>query len=312
MTKMGDQRVLEYFRKYRRMYDIEDLKRKVLQVGYTQKDIDDALFILGKESGFGNQHGIEGRGQNQGQRGFDSRVGGFGSGAGNFGRGTGRFEEKDNFGMAGISNPPFEKKEDVKIEDIRISQEQLKKKSVGLKIAGSAGILGMLLFLSGIFFLNPTGQMLLLAGSIFCVLFYIGFIILGKRYNQRLVKVMGWVLLFFFLILTGIQIFEFVLPDSMNFALTDIVGNEFNFRLIGASLESIDFTTQIILSVIFLLWVILSVLMGIAILKLKPNVSFAKSTGIFVIVGALTTFAGIGILLLVVARILEVVMFFRD
>ena len=43
--------VLEYLRVNRGNYKISDLKRKILSSGHSQKDIDDALVQLNKESG---------------------------------------------------------------------------------------------------------------------------------------------------------------------------------------------------------------------------------------------------------------------
>jgi len=42
--------VLEYFRVNKGNYKIEDLKKKVLAAGYSQKDIDDAVMQLGKQT----------------------------------------------------------------------------------------------------------------------------------------------------------------------------------------------------------------------------------------------------------------------
>ena len=48
--KMVNQTVLEYFRVNKGHYKLEDLKKKILSSGYSQKDIDDALMQLEKET----------------------------------------------------------------------------------------------------------------------------------------------------------------------------------------------------------------------------------------------------------------------
>jgi hypothetical protein len=47
---MVEQKVLEYFRVNKGHYRMEDLKKKILGAGYSQKDINDALIQLGEET----------------------------------------------------------------------------------------------------------------------------------------------------------------------------------------------------------------------------------------------------------------------
>jgi|TARA_B100002003_G_scaffold243433_1_gene267862 hypothetical protein len=48
---MVDRKIVEYFRLHRGNYKIGDLKKKVLSEGYTQKDVDDAIAQLDRQSG---------------------------------------------------------------------------------------------------------------------------------------------------------------------------------------------------------------------------------------------------------------------
>jgi hypothetical protein len=47
---MVDRKIVEYFRLHRGNYKIGDLKKKVLSEGYTQKDVDDAIAQLDRQS----------------------------------------------------------------------------------------------------------------------------------------------------------------------------------------------------------------------------------------------------------------------
>jgi len=374
IVKMVDMKIVEYLRKYRGVYDIEILKKKILATGYSQVDLDQALIALNSEpvAKYGVQ-GIRPQVQPQGVQGMPGTgvkpqegVGvplgtGFavppGSGIRPQG-GTGiqpvssrpitpgfqgRVGVQPQGGMGvqpqtGMAQPGIGVQPAVNpmagsgtvpgatpgsalmgagtgspLNSFGASPvKKFKKGAAAFKIAGIAAILSMLLILPGFFLLDIVGQSLLLAGCIFTILFYVGFLMIGKRYNKTLLYAMSWIFVIFFVALIGMQIFEFVSPASMEFSLTDLIGEELDFNAIKDHFMDLEQTTQIILYSMLGLWVIISILFGVGLIGLKNDVKLSKATGILIIIGAITLAGGLGVLLLFIARILEAVILFKE
>ena len=131
--------------------------------------------------------------------------------------------------------------------------------------------------------------------SIVVIIFtYSGFISLGKRFNQTLLKVSAWVLL-------GALILHSVLSGIISYQVYYL-----------SSQSQFFLTAQGILSLIFLvLYVVFYILLGVSLLKLKKNVEMAKTVGVLYIVSAATTIILVGSVLLWITQIFVAVMFFK-
>jgi uncharacterized membrane protein len=69
----------------------------------------------------------------------------------------------------------------------------------------------------------------------------------------------------------------------------------------------------LLLLVLYLLtWLVISILFGIALIKLRKDVKYAKVTGILEIVGACTSIIIIGIPVLIVAFVFEIVIMLNE
>lgn len=187
-----------------------------------------------------------------------------------------------------------------------------------LKIAGIYAILSIvfviLFFILEGFFAEaaeyrpmPISVISLILVSIFLIFFYYGFVLMGGRYNEKLIWFFGWI----FLIAVIVSFFTLVSLLVFPAQTLDFLSE----YLISISLDTSDF--GLILWGLFgipLFWIIagLNILLGIGLVALKKDVKFAFVPGILSIVGGILLVFGVGAIVLLIAFIFEAILFFRE
>lgn len=128
---------------------------------------------------------------------------------------------------------------------------------------------------------------------IFLIFTYAGFIFLGRKFKNRLLVTSSWIMLFV-LILSQIK---------------DMI---ISYFIIYQGSESVALlATQTVLSILFLLsFIVLYILLGVSLKKLK-NVEMAKTTGLLYVISGATMIILVGSALLIVAQIFAAVMFLK-
>ena len=150
--------------------------------------------------------------------------------------------------------------------------------------------------------------------SIALIFFFYGFVVLGKKYNKKLIKVISWVFIVITVLGVILQIVFLIFPDiwkglfeRLVFVQLDTLGLS-SFK---SALESIPLIALTSISIIGFVFSVLNILLGFGILKLKGQVGLAKPTGILLIIGSFTLIIGIGVLVLLVGYIFEIIMLFK-
>jgi len=138
----------------------------------------------------------------------------------------------------------------------------------------------------------------LIAIAILLIFFNYGFIILAKKYKCLLLLVIAW-----------IGIISIVLIDIL------IIGYFF-IKPVSAQLTSKELTSTIgyfirTFLIFTITYGIYSILKGIGLIKIRKKAKYAKYAGIFNIIAGATYFIFIGFLILIVARIIEILMFIK-
>ncbi len=178
------------------------------------------------------------------------------------------------------------------------------------------------------------------ASLVFSVLFYYGFYVLGKRYNNAWMKNITVVLLVVTVLFFIFMLFGNVIFSNQIEGLNGVLAS-YNDSLIKAGIENVsnltmeqqvalnDTITQlgnsfakdmfvvlspilIFLGGVLIIYIISSIFFGIALLKLKKEVELAKIAGILTIVGAATAVILVGILILSVAFVLYLMILFEQ
>jgi len=199
-----------------------------------------------------------------------------------------------------------------------------------LKIAAWSGVIGLVvsLFLYLIIFSlgdSPVRYSVSLVGGLIAgllgIFFNYGFVVLGKRFKSTLLYVMGWIAIAF-------AILGLLFGVSANIVgLTGLAGAQGDFEGIEGfeDFEGIEgfedtFATLALFAVgaFILIWVVMSVifgaysiLFGIGLLKIKDKVPYAHVSGVLNIVAGATYIILIGWVIIFVAYIFEMVMFFK-
>ncbi|MBS3092250.1 hypothetical protein J4466_02415 [Candidatus Pacearchaeota archaeon] len=171
--------------------------------------------------------------------------------------------------------------------------------------------------------LNLITSPIYLITSILAIFFAYGFVALGKKFNNKLLVVLAWIgiaisilLSILFLFGTIFSIIGFSQPSLSpeNFT-TNLTGNfSSSYELqqsLGSGFLGIILGIFIVLIIIVILISVLSILNGVALLKLKGKVSLAETAGILEIIGGATLIIFIGIFVLLAAYIVEIIMFFK-
>ncbi len=161
---------------------------------------------------------------------------------------------------------------------------------------------------SFLFFYN----LLSLISMVAFVFFMYGFIILGKKFDNKMLRILAQILMIITLIFV---IFSVVNMFFSNFstATAQELGEGENLFLDQEIDEGIGNGLVILISILLILgFIIYFVLFGISLLLFKNKVELAKPAGILNILGGATFFIyGLGYLFLIVGIIVEIAMFFK-
>ncbi len=203
-----------------------------------------------------------------------------------------------------------------------IEAEPLKLKSSRWFKAGAiSGVLFLFLFFLNIilFFtfssIREIPIIVFILQGICLILFFYGFVCLGKKYNEGLLNVVGWML-----IIVGAMgvIFQLLILFFPNLIGEMVFGALFESFMPGSSgdISSIIASLGILIIILFVLalfYFVMFILLGVGLIKLKKESGLAKITGILMIVGTggLLLF-GVGILVLLVAFVFAVILFFKQ
>jgi len=271
--------VLDYLKKHSKKYKTEDLKRKVISSGYSEEEVDEALGVLGL-----------------------------------------RIEEVEIPEPPALPKPLVEK---AKPLEVKIPEETVNSK--WLQIGGISGIiflvfivlstvLGMMIKPS---FLSPFSSIFTFILFLSYILFLYGFAILGKKYSNKLVKIASWSFIILAILFIVLQIFLMIFPEI-------IVDVFFSSLKETTTLSSLDFAAiysqllgglfkiLLIFILIAFLSLILNILLGIGLLKLKDEVEKAKIAGILHILGGVLLIILIGAPILFVAFIFDIVLLLKE
>ena len=296
---MVNQVILDYLSKYGKKYRVEDLKRKIIASGYDEEEVEEALEELGlrvekkeKEEG-GEKKEIVIERPVEKEEELAERF-------------AGRFERAEQ-----------------KPTILTIQCKSPQSYQRWLKVGGICGVILVILFVlfavfvSGafgidIYLLSPfvfASSLIILLVS---VLFLYAFITLDKKYNGRLVKVACWGFIILAVLLMVFLILLMVFPEDIGgYLLGSLASSAVDLLSINFQ-EIIDsfFNLIIILAVILLVFVILNIIFGIGLIKLK--VQHSKLAGILHIVGAVLLFAVVGMLILILAYIVDAILLIKE
>lgn len=161
--------------------------------------------------------------------------------------------------------------------------------------------------------------LIILISLFFGISFYLGFVHLGKKFDNQLLVVLSWIVIIF-TVLVSILALVGIIFESAN--LTGMVTSGLN-ESVNNLPEDLDmlFDESMVMTLLLffiIIWLVVSiiggiyfVLFGIALIKLDKNgVELAKVTGIFDIVAGLTIWIFIGILIGWVSFILKIILLF--
>ncbi|MEK6872196.1 MAG: hypothetical protein AABX16_04805 [Nanoarchaeota archaeon] len=188
-----------------------------------------------------------------------------------------------------------------------------KKSSIFFKIAGMCGIFALIFFITGGFLSSPVTDILYIGSFFFLIIFYSGFISLGKKYDRTFIRVIS---IFFILFYIGIMVFPL-----MNIFVPDVIKPMYDFIVMAAntspSTYSIFLTTankNILWGIIAIasLFLLLHILFGAGLVSLRQNIALANLAGILTIVGWLTLFLIVGLLIIPVAFILQIIILLKE
>ena len=276
---MVNQTVLDYLKRYKSQFKLEDLKKKILTAGYKEEDFEEAVIVLDLK----------------------------------------KVEPKKE-----VKPFPISEKSDEEIKKMPHPHK--------LRWIKFAAICGILVFvfsviggISSNFNLRFAGIFYLLS-QVSLLLFFSGFIALGKKYDKTLIKVSSWIIIALNLLLLIFLILLIIFPNiGLNFVNNYFEGSstELSAPLEYGSTQAItDSLANVIYSLLFLVigivlavWLIymtVGILFGIGLIKLKENVKLAKLTGILIIVGSVLMIIGLGVLLLFAAMILGIIILFKE
>lgn len=196
-----------------------------------------------------------------------------------------------------------------------------------LKVAAWSAIisivLGLLMLPFGLLAENYFGAYLTvsiftsLIGVVLSVLFINGFLVIGRKYKNKLLVVMAWIgiVLAVLGMIAGIAVNIFLLTSNVT-AQADYgnlqIGNDL-------SEEELAALAPILLGVLIAVWLGVSIifgaytiLWGIGVLRLqKNNIEYAKPTGILLIISGATYIILVGFLVRIVAWIFEIILMFK-
>ena len=258
---MVNQVVYDYLKRYSDSYTFEDLRRKILDAGYTQVDVDEAIKKIQEES-------LEPQSET-----------------------TPKPPEKN---ISSTSLPP---------------NTTGTNPSFLFKLSGIAGLLVIFIFPLLIIVNDFFKDILVMVLLFLSILFFLGFIYVGKKYNRLLITTSSWFfilcLLGFFLLYIGIRVYPAFFPPSF-VSIDSFVADPLSTLLgLGTLLLGIVFG--------FIgLFVLFGVLLGIGILHLRDEVPFSGVTGIITLIGFSTLLIGIGFFVLPLVLIFQSLILFKE
>jgi len=190
-----------------------------------------------------------------------------------------------------------------------------------LKVAAWSGLLSLIL--SGVIFafvLTSPGEapnilaslVLSVAGGVLGLFFLNGFLVLGKKFDGKLLVVMAWIGI-------GFTIASLIFGVVGNLiGSSEIVSAQGSDFIEGSGDADFDDVSAAILIVFIVVWLAVSViagtfsiLFGVGLLKLKGKVQYARTAAVLEIVAGATYIILIGIVIKVVAYVFEIAMFFK-
>ena len=191
--------------------------------------------------------------------------------------------------------------------------EPSEKKTIFFKIAGFFGLFSLILFFVSIFLSSPLSSFLSL-GSIFSVIiFYVGYLFLGKKYNKNFMRIVS---IFFIIFYAGVMIFPLlnIFAPHMTASVYEFIDTASQTTPSTYRIFFEDIDKRIIFGFIalFSLFFILQLLFGTALLNLRTEVSLAKLAGILTLVGWLTLFLIVGLLIIPVAFMLHIYILLKE
>ncbi len=198
-----------------------------------------------------------------------------------------------------------------------------------LKTAGFFGII----IIASAFFFGIINQILIHYGSIrsislssiiyttivsiSSIFFYNGFIVLGKKYNSKILVVVSWIAIIFtiifFLFSLGINLNKVISsPHEKKLLIPESSGYN-SFEDYNNSSNQLENWLGIIFAYIFfsILMGIYLVFVGIGLLKIGEKVDYAKTSGIMEIIAGASLIIIIGWFITFISTIFEIIMFFK-
>lgn len=316
---MANKTVLDYLRKHHKRYRIEDLKKKILSAGYSQKEIEEALVALRLKSVKPTMP------VKPVAKPIAKPV-----------KSVVKPIRPAKPAMplvepARLFKQPIKKVEPVKLVGPVVKPAAKPITSIApsgyskwLKIAGIAGILVIVFlvlasifetfFAKGVAFRHVSIIFSLLI-SIFLILFFYGFVVLGKKYGKKLIAVISWIFIIFIVLFIVLEILLLIFQEAiMNFlfgSLNISSAELFGIEALISTPPSIAVSLIIAFILIGLVVIILNILFGVGLVKLR-EVKFSKIAGILHIIGACSLIIGIGFLVLLIAFVFEIILLFRE
>lgn len=153
----------------------------------------------------------------------------------------------------------------------------------------------------------PISIISLILVSIFLMFFYYGFVVMGRRYNKKFMEFAGWIfviaVIFSFIIFVSLLISPARVSDFMSRYMISISFDRLSFDLIFQGIFNS-----------FLLWIFvgLNILFGIGMVTLRKGIKYTAISGILHIIGGILLLFGFGIIVLLIAFLFEIILFFRE
>ncbi len=144
---------------------------------------------------------------------------------------------------------------------------------------------------------------------IFSIYFAYGFVVLGRRFNNKLLNVMAWIKIILSCVMILALLIGYVILMVYAASAQEInLNKETQINAASAAAPTIVFSIMVVILLIFIVVVInitISVLFGVSLLKLKEQVELSEPSGILEIIGSVVNLASAA------AMIIEIIMFFK-
>lgn len=216
-------------------------------------------------------------------------------------------------------------------------KEAIKNKFNIFKLAAISGVILVALYILGMFLssllqanASVSAIWSVIQGifvTLFSVVFTFGFYALGKRYDSQLLKIVACLSMLLIVISFLVSLFyvspilsnlsNIVVQKSLELGI-DSGSDSTQAQLVWQELfkdpnfiASIK-TVLILFAVYVLSFMILSILLGVSLIRLRDKVKYSKVVGILEIVGAATTVLFVGLIVLLVAFVYELVILFNE